>query len=108
MNQTARTLFSEEETDVLSVLECAEAERIYCTKLSSVIGALAGWVIGVIQLFAIGSWDFFYWPYMSLIVFYTALGWALFGMIIGGSGLFSKKVASESSAVAGHHTFHAA
>ena len=111
MNQNVNTLLSEEETetdDVLSALERTEAERTYCTKLGVVAGGLIGWVIGVTQLFAIGSWDFFYWAYMPLIVLYTVLGWALFGMIIGGSGLFSKKIAHESSESAYRHTTHAA
>jgi hypothetical protein len=79
-----------EPSTVVSALERAAADRAYVTKLAIVVGGLIGWVIGVAQVAVIGSWDFFYWPYMPLIVLYTAFGWALFGMIIGGSGLFSR------------------
>jgi hypothetical protein len=79
-----------EPSTLVPALERAEADRAYVTKLAIVVGGLIGWVIGVAQLVVIGSWDFFYWPYMPLIVLYTAFGWALFGMIIGESGLFSR------------------
>ena len=52
-----------------------------------VIGAIIGFGIGVGQLVYIGSWDLFYWPYMPMIPIYSALGWLLFGMIVGGSGI---------------------
>ncbi len=110
MNHNVNTLLSEEEMDdLVSELERAEADRTYCTKLSTVVGGLVGWVIGATQLYVIGSWDFFYWTYMPLIPFYTALGWALFGMIIGGSGLFSKsRVSRKRSESAARHATHAA
>jgi hypothetical protein len=55
------------------------------------IGGLIGFVIGVAQIIAIGSWKLFYWGFMPLIPLCSALGWSLLGMIIGGSGLFSKE-----------------
>jgi hypothetical protein len=58
------------------------------------VGAILGWAIGIGQLFAIGSWKVVYWAYMPLIPLYSALGWSLFGMIIGGSGVFSKAKAA--------------
>ncbi len=58
-------------------------------------GSILGWAIGVGQLITIGSWDLFYWAWMPLIPFYSALGWALFGMIMGGSGVFSNSKSIE-------------
>lgn len=62
------------------------------------MGCIIGWIIGVAQLIFIGSWDLFYWTFMPMIPLFSALGWSLLGMIIGGSGLFSKsKVSFEES-----------
>ena len=79
--------------DLVSRLERAEAEQTYQALLSVVIGGILGWAMGVAQLIVIGSWDLFYWAWMPLIPFYNALGLALYGMIIGGSGIFSKSTA---------------
>ena len=53
-------------------------------------GAVIGWVIGMAQLIYIGSWPLFYWAFMPLIPIYSAVGGALFGMIMGGGGLFAE------------------
>ena len=37
------------------------------------------------------STSMFYWQYMPLMLLYSAAGWALYGMILGGSGLFLKR-----------------
>src|SRR5262245_61121565 len=64
-------------------LQKAEDERTRCTIVASLIGAILGWAIGVGQLIIVGSWDLVAWTYMPLIPFYSGLGWALFGMILG-------------------------
>ena len=67
------------------------SENARVTIVASLIGSIIGWAIGVAQLIVIGSWDLFYWNWMPLIPLYSGLGWALFGMIMAGSGLFLKK-----------------
>ena len=67
------------------------SENARVTIVTSLIGSIIGWAVGVAQLIVIGSWDLFYWNWMPLIPLYSGLGWALFGMIMGGSGLFMKK-----------------
>ncbi len=77
-----------------------------CIVTSTVAGAIIGWVIGMAQLIYIGSWPLFYWAFMPLIPIYSALGGALYGMIMGGGGLFaeSKRSGTESSAADTTHS----
>ena len=98
MKHASAAVLEKDTDDLLSALRRAETERTRATILSMLIGSIVGWAIGVGQLVIMGSWDLFYWPFMSLIPFYSGLGWALFGMILGGSGLFSKSKSSSKSA----------
>jgi len=111
MNNDVATVLSETQTDDLSMqLQRMEAERTHAMIWSVVVGAIIGLAIGVAQLIYIGSWDLFYWEFMPLIPLFSALGWALFGMILGGSGLFSKSNPStkESESTETHPINHAA
>jgi hypothetical protein len=78
-----------------------------CPMLGAVTGAILGLVLGIAQLIYIGSWDFFYWGYMPMIPLYSALGWALYGMTVGGSGIFDVKEPApkrKQSRVSGFNT----
>ena len=83
--------------ELVRELQRAEDERTHYTILSVLVGAILGWVVGMAQLIYIGSWDLFYWAYMPLIPFYMGLGGGLFGMIIGGSGVFSGSKVSSAT-----------
>ena len=90
MNLNANAVLLIAKTDnLVEQLQQAEAARTRSIILSMLVGAILGWAIGVGQLLIMGSWDLFMWAWMPLIPFYSALGWALFGMIMGGSGVFS-------------------
>ena len=54
-------------------------------------GAVIGFAIGVMQMVIMGSWEFVRWVGMPMLPLYRATGWALYGMILGGSDLFSKR-----------------
>ena len=90
------TLLLTEETtdDLVAQLEHEAKRQTRCTIMSTVAGAIIGWVIGVAQLIYIGSWPLFYWAFMPLIPIYSALGGALYGMIFGGGGLLAGPKAS--------------
>ena len=83
--------------ELVRQLQRAEDERTRCTILSVLVGAILGWAVGMAQLIYIGSWDLFYWAYMPMIPFYMALGGGLFGLIIGGSGVFSRSKVSSAT-----------
>ena len=82
------------ESDLIDELEHEAKRQTRCIIMSTVAGAIIGWVIGVAQLIYIGSWPLFYWAFMPLIPIYSALGGALYGMIFGGGGLFAKSKVS--------------
>ena len=65
----------------------------------ALIGGIFGWVIGMAQVLFLGSGQLLYWELMPLIPFGSAWGWAMLGMIVGGSGLFSKKREPAEKAV---------
>jgi hypothetical protein len=72
-----------------------ESQRTHMTVVISLIGVIIGFAVGYAQLAYIGSWELFSWTWMPLIPLYSALGWGLFGMIVGGSGIFLKKEKAE-------------
>jgi len=61
------------------------------TKRGVGLGAIAGLLIGILQLLYIDSPALMVWPRMLTILFWTSFGWALFGMIVGGSGVFANR-----------------
>ena len=75
---------------------------------SIVASAIVGWFIGVGQLLIMGSWDLFYWSLMPMVPLYSALGWGAYGMILGGSGVFSRPSRQETREVERARTAHAA
>jgi formate/nitrite transporter FocA (FNT family) len=89
-------MYRTEET--LQSLIDKEKERTRWTIRGVLAGSVIGAIIGFAQLLIIGSWELVYWTWMPLIPIYSAFGWALFGMIVGGSGLFSKAEGSAEAA----------
>jgi hypothetical protein len=70
--------------------EPEDNDRTYHTLVATLVAGIIGWAIGVGQLIVIGSWELVYWPYSAMIPLYSGIGWALYGMIVGGSGVFAK------------------
>jgi hypothetical protein len=90
-------------SEEVRVLQRAENARTRQTVMAAVIGNFIGWAIGAAQLAYIGSADLLNWPFVSLIPLYSGLGWALFGMIIGGSGVFSTRIEKDETVGATRH-----
>jgi formate/nitrite transporter FocA (FNT family) len=55
------------------------------------LGAIAGLIVGILQLLYIDSPALMTWPRMSSLLFWESFGWALFGFIVGGSGVFADR-----------------
>ena len=70
-----------------------DSQRDHTMALSVLIGGIIGWAIGMGQMLVMNTWAMFYWPFMAMMPIYSGLGFALYGMILGGSGVFSKTVA---------------
>jgi hypothetical protein len=65
------------------------------TAVIMLICAIFGWAIGMVQMIFLGAWQLFHWELMPLLPFASAFGWSMIGMIVGGSGLFSKPPLSK-------------
>jgi thiamine transporter ThiT len=61
------------------------------TKRGIELGAIAGLIIGILQLLYIDSPALMTLPRMASLLFWESFGWALFGFIVGGSGVFADR-----------------
>jgi hypothetical protein len=68
-------------------------EVMWTTVLSA---AIIGWLLGVGQLIIMDAWHSAHWVMMPMMPLYSMGGWALYGMILGGSGVFIKKTQPQS------------
>ena len=66
-----------------------EPDFAYSTKVGVAIGFGVGLLVGVLQLLFMGPAAVETWARVVTILISCGLGWALFGWIVGGSGVFS-------------------
>jgi hypothetical protein len=67
-------------------------------KIGSVIGFLVGWAIGVALIFYIDNEVLYQEAGIAHIPLWNGIGWALYGFIVGGGGIFAnlgRKPAAE-------------
>jgi hypothetical protein len=69
--------------------ELTAADYLHSVKVGSLLGFFAGWVIGVALLLYVDSKELNQWPLVASIPLWNALGWAIYGFIVGGGGLFA-------------------
>ena len=69
--------------------ELTNEDYKYSTRLGVVIGFLAGWAVGVGILIYGDSPQFNQWPGVETIPLWNGFGWALYGFICGGGGVFA-------------------
>ena len=69
--------------------ELTGADYLYSVKIGSILGFFAGWLIGVALLLYLDSRELNNWPAVASIPLWNGFGWALYGFIVGGSGLFA-------------------
>jgi hypothetical protein len=79
--------------------ELTPADYIYSIKMGIVMGFLAGWAIGVALLLYLDSPELNNWPGVPSIPLWQGIGWALYGFIVGGSGLFAHVGKKKTSVV---------
>ena len=73
-----------------------KSDLIYSTLVGTSIGFAAGSAMGVIQLLYVP--ELATWTYGSIIVGICALGWAGYGAIAGGAGIFKRANQAERGA----------
>jgi hypothetical protein len=69
--------------------ELTAEDYAYSTKIGVVLGFLTGWAIGVALLVFLQSDRLNLWPWVASIPIWNGIGWALYGFIGGGSGVFA-------------------
>jgi len=69
--------------------ELTPADCLYSVKVGTLFGFFAGWAIGVALIFYVDSPALNQWPLVPSIPLWNALGWATYGFVIGGSGIFA-------------------
>ena len=79
--------------------ELTGADYAYSVKIGSLFGFFTGWAIGIALLLYLGSKELNNWPDVPSIPLLNGIGWATYGFIVGGGGLFAhvgrKVVGSE-------------
>jgi hypothetical protein len=69
--------------------ELTGADYLYSVKIGTLLGFIVGWFIGIAMLLYVGSQALNDWPWVGSIPLWYGLGWATYGFIIGGGGLFA-------------------
>jgi hypothetical protein len=69
--------------------ELIGADYLYSVKIGIVLGFLVGWAIGVALLVYLGSDELNNWPGVPSIPIWYGIGFATYGFIVGGSGMFA-------------------
>jgi cell division protein FtsX len=69
--------------------ELTGADYLYSVKIGSLLGFFAGWLLGITLLLYLDSKALNNWPGVPSIPLWNGIGWAIYGFIVGGSGLFA-------------------
>jgi len=69
--------------------ELTSADYLYSIKIGSLFGFFAGWLLGVALLLYVDSKELNQWPLVASIPLWNAFGWATYGFVVGGSGIFA-------------------
>ena len=69
--------------------ELTGADYLYSVKIGSLFGFFVGWLIGVALLLYLDSKELNNWPGVPSIPLWNGIGWAIYGFIIGGGGIFA-------------------
>jgi hypothetical protein len=69
--------------------ELTGADYFHSVKIGSLFGFFVGLLIGVALLLYLGSKELNEWPWVASIPLWYGLGFATYGFIIGGGGVFA-------------------
>jgi hypothetical protein len=69
--------------------EYTHEEYTYSTEIGTAIGFIVGWAIGVALIIYLDSQALKQWSLVPSIPIWQAIGWGLFGMIVGSGGIFA-------------------
>lgn len=69
--------------------ELTGADYLYSVKIGTLLGFFTGLAIGVALLLYLGSEKLNNWPLVASIPIWNGIGWATYGFIVGGGGIFA-------------------
>jgi hypothetical protein len=69
--------------------ELTGADYLHSVKIGSLFGFFIGLLTGLALLWYIGSKELNEWPWVASIPLWYGLGFATYGFIVGGGGLFA-------------------
>jgi hypothetical protein len=69
--------------------ELTTADYKHSIKIGSIFGFFVGLLLGIALLFYVDSKELNAWPLVASIPLWNGFGWATYGFIVGGSGLFA-------------------
>lgn len=70
--------------------ELTGADYRHSVIIGSLLGFFVGWAVGVALLLYLGSKELNSWPLVWSVPLWYGLGWATYGMVIGGGGAFAR------------------
>ena len=70
--------------------ELTPADYAYSVKIGSILGFFVGWAIGIALLLYVDSKALNNWPGVPSIPLWNGFGWATYGFILGGGGMFAR------------------
>jgi hypothetical protein len=69
--------------------ELTGADYKHSVIVGSIFGFVVGCAIGVALLLYLDSTELNNWPWVASIPIWEGLGWATYGFVVGGSGMFA-------------------
>ena len=69
--------------------ELTGADYKYSVKIGSLFGFFAGWLLGIALIVYVDCKELNNWPLVASIPLWNGIGWATYGFIVGGGGLFA-------------------
>lgn len=69
--------------------ELTGADYLYSVKIGTLLGFIVGWAIGIALILYLESEALNNWPAVGSIPIWYGIGWATYGFIVGGGGIFA-------------------
>jgi hypothetical protein len=75
--------------EVIMERELTNQDYAHSVKIGSVVGFLVGWAIGAALILYLDNAALYQWAGLPHIPLWMGIGWALYGFIVGGGGIFA-------------------
>ena len=69
--------------------ELTGADYLHSVKIGTLLGFVVGFAIGIALIWYVDSEALNNWPGVASIPIWNGIGWATYGFIVGGGGIFA-------------------